>query len=138
METHHHAFGLPSGWWERTQFEVMPRPWKDGDVGGEKVDGKGKGREVKEPKRQGSLAIATSEQAEGWDVTRKVSLEPRFFVFHLGFFFPLLSRRFILWERSWNMDGEPLTEVPCLYALMSAKRPAFARVHAHPTGLVPS
>jgi hypothetical protein len=54
----------------------MPRPWKDGDAGGEKVDGKngkGKGRDVKEPKRQGSLAIATSEQAEGWDVTRKVS-----------------------------------------------------------------
>jgi len=84
METHHHAFGLPSGWWERTQFEVMPRPWKDGgggDVGSaalEKegvVKGKGReGREVKEPKRQGSIAIATSEQAEGWDVTRKVSL----------------------------------------------------------------
>jgi len=77
METHHHAFGLPSGWWEWTQFEVMPRPWKDGDVGGEeKVDGKdgiGKGRDVREPKRQGSLAIATSEQAEGWDVTRRVS-----------------------------------------------------------------
>ena len=73
METHHHAFGLPSGWWERTQFEVMPRPWKDGDIGGEKVEGKGKGREVREPKRQGSLVIATSEQAEGWDVTRKVS-----------------------------------------------------------------
>jgi hypothetical protein len=94
METHHHAFGLPSGWWERTQFEVMPRPWKGGggDVGGEekekeKVDGKegkGKGREVREPRRQGSLAIATSEQAEGWDVTRKVS-----FVFLLFCMFPI-------------------------------------------------
>ncbi|KIM89615.1 hypothetical protein PILCRDRAFT_812439 [Piloderma croceum F 1598] len=75
METHHHAFGLPTGWWERTQFEVMPRPWKDGDVGGEEKidgkDGKGKGREVGEPKRLGSLVIATLEQAEGWDVTRK-------------------------------------------------------------------
>jgi hypothetical protein len=64
----------------------MPRPWKDGDAGGEKVEGKGKGRDVREPKRQGSLAIATSEQAEGRDVTRKVSLEPRFFVLILILF----------------------------------------------------
>ena len=49
METHHHTFGLTSGWWERTQFEVMPKPWKDGGgKDGEKVDGNeglGRGRE---------------------------------------------------------------------------------------------
>jgi hypothetical protein len=135
METHHHAFGLPSGWWERTQFEVMPRPWKDSDVGGgdgEKVDGKdgkGKGREVREPKRQGSLAIATLEQAEGWDVTRKVSLEFRvfiFFVFGVSCFYlflfcleiHFLSLR-VFFGGSLNLDGEPLAEVPCLYAIMS-------------------
>ncbi|KIM74441.1 hypothetical protein PILCRDRAFT_92606 [Piloderma croceum F 1598] len=45
----------------------MPGPWKKSDIGGEeKIDGKGEGKEVREPKRQGSLAIATSEQAEGW------------------------------------------------------------------------
>ena len=62
METHHYAFGLLSGWWERRQFEVMLWPWKDGDAGGEKVEGKG--REMREPKREGNLPIATSEQAE--------------------------------------------------------------------------
>ena len=34
-------------------------------VSGEKGDGKGKGSEMREPKRHGSLAIATLEQAEG-------------------------------------------------------------------------
>ena len=82
METHHWAFGLPSGWWERTQFEVMPRPWKDGDGGEMEKDGEiakdGKGKGKEKPKREGSIGVATSEQAEGWDVTRQVSY--RFFV----------------------------------------------------------
>jgi hypothetical protein len=63
-------------------------------VGGGKGDEKGKGSEVREPKRHGSLAIATSEQAEGWDVTRKVSFS--FFSLSFCFLFRFISQSFLL------------------------------------------
>jgi hypothetical protein len=54
---------------------------KDGEIA---KDGKGKGKE--KPKREGSIGVATSEQAEGWDVTRQVSY--LFFAFYFLFYFP--------------------------------------------------
>ena len=77
------------------QFDVIPRLWRDGGEkeGGKdgRKEGKGKGKEAGDPKRQESLVIATSEQAEGWDVTRMVSLEFLFHLFSISIFFPDLS-----------------------------------------------
>jgi hypothetical protein len=67
--------------------------------------GKGKGAESK---RHGSLAIATSEQAEGWDVTRKVSFSFSFcFVLSRGFLFAHPSVLYITYvhERSCAFCG---------------------------------
>jgi hypothetical protein len=98
---------------------------------GEKEMGRGKGAESK---KYGSLAIATSEQAEGWDVTRKVSFSFFFLSvsFYLEVFFLRIHRFYILlmsnvlarsvvfffWricsvfgEGPSNPDGEPLAEV---------------------------
>lgn len=57
--------GLPSGWWDRTELAL--RPWKDGDAPQEK--GKKKGTRE-------SLTGASPEQAEGYDLTRKVFCLP--------------------------------------------------------------
>ena len=57
----HPMLGLPSGWWDRTELAL--RPWKDGGAPGEK----GKRKATRE-----SLTGASPEQAEGYDLTRKV------------------------------------------------------------------
>jgi hypothetical protein len=84
----HRPFGLLSNWWDRVSFGVIPKPRKDagGRPGYIEDNGAKGGRELGSGEehsgvrqrtkmgRGGTINSATSEQAEGWDVTRQVSL----------------------------------------------------------------
>ena len=137
----HHALGLPSGWWERTQFEVMP--WKDSQWGERRWEGERERGEGAEEAWEScyryfgaGCGVGCYEEGELFFLFRLISkFSSSTFI---GFIYTyvhgrscafcgllLLAHLFSFWG-PLNLDGEPLSQRFLHICTYVHKRPAFA------------